>query len=422
MRKTKIIATLGISNLDIESFKNIDIVRFNFSHGEYKKIEEWLKIVYEAEEKFDKKITILGDTKGPEIRTGAEIKVNKGEIINVTDLKLSKEKEFIETVDKDDIVLIDDGKALFKAISKDKLIALNSSFIKKKKSVIIREKEYPIPSITEQDIKDIDFMKKHDFDVVAQSFVRSKEDVLKMKELSGMYVIAKIETYSGIINLDEIIKHSDGIMVARGDLALSIPEQKLPSLQYHIAKVVKEKPVILATQLLSSMTDSPFPRRAEISDIYNAVINGFDCVMLSEETSAGNYPNETVETLNKILEESEKHQNIERSPIDYKDRIAKSAIDISKTVDAPLIAPTLYGTTPKKLSSFKPRVPIYAISPNKKVLKYLNMFYGVIPVEMEYEPIFNRFDEIKQKLKVDKAIFVFGYPVGNSNTNTIIYI
>lgn len=421
MRLVKIVATL-YEKFDIDLLKYVDVARFNFSHRSYKEIDEWLEIIQEAEIKFGKKITIMADTKGPEIRTGAEINVNKGDIIEISDLKLSNEKVFRETLEAGDTVLIDDGKVMLKAIDNNHLESLVNYPIKMRKSVIIRGKDYAIDSITKEDLEDLEFIKKRRFDVIAQSFVRSAQDVVRMKQLSGLPVIAKIETASALNNINEIIKVADGLMIARGDLALSIPPEKLPKVQIEIIRKGVKIPVIVATQLLSSMTDSPFPKRAELTDIYNAVIYGADGLMLSEETAVGKYKKEALEMMNNIILEAQ--EMVEKTVIieDYKDKIAYSATILADEFKCPIIAPTYMGTTPKKISSFRPKQPVYAITNNAKILGYLNMMYGVFPLYYDYEPVFQNFDKIKSLVKTDKAIFVFGYPPGNSNTNTVIYI
>ncbi len=421
MRLVKIVATL-YEKFDIELLQYVDVARFNFSHRSYKEIDDWLDIIQEAENRFGKKITIMADTKGPEIRTGREISLNRGDIISISDLKLSNEQAFREILEPNDTVLIDDGKVMLRAIDKDNLESLVTYPIKIRKSVIIRNKDYPIDSITKEDLEDLEFIKKRPFDVIAQSFVRSAQDVIKMKQLSGLPVIAKIETASALKNLDEIIKVADGIMIARGDLALSISPEKLPKIQAEIIRKSIKIPVIVATQLLSSMTESPFPKRAELTDIYNAVIIGADGLMLSEETAVGKYKKEALETMNNIILEAQ--EIVEKTVVieDYKDKIAYSATILADEFKCPIIAPTYMGTTPRKISSFRPRQPIYAITNNPKILGYLNLMYGVFPIYQDYEPVFQNFDKLKNLIKTNRAIFVFGYPPGNSNTNTIIYI
>ncbi|MEM4385168.1 MAG: pyruvate kinase [Candidatus Anstonellales archaeon] len=421
MRLVKIVATL-YEKFDIDLFRYIDIARFNFSHRSYGEIDEWLELIEEAERKFNKEITVLADTKGPEIRTGAGIELRAGERIDVKELKLSNETAFRDVLDSGDIVLIDDGKVMLRAIDKNTLEALSNYPIKPRKSVIVRNKDYNIASITKEDLEDLEFIKVRRFDVIAQSFVRTPEDVLKMKELSGLPVIAKIETASAVRNIDEIIKVADGIMIARGDLALSIPEEKLPKVQSMILKKANKIPVIVATQVLSSMTDSPFPKRAELTDIYNAVINGADALMLSEETAVGKYKRETLEIMHRTILEAQELAERVSSMDDYKDKIAYSATMLAEEFDSPIIAPTYLGTTPRKISSFRPKQPIYAITSNHKITGYLNLFYGVFPRVYNYEPIFEKFNDIKRFLGLDRAVFVFGYPPGNSNTNSIVYI
>ncbi|NPA22465.1 MAG: pyruvate kinase [Candidatus Micrarchaeota archaeon] len=430
MRKTKIIATVGPSLEDYETMKKVfthaNIARFNFSHGTNQERERWLKMLREVEQDLNKPITALADTKGPEVRTqnSEPLPVEKGKEYPISYLQPAPLDAFLSVVEEGDIVLVDDGKVIF--IYKDgKLKAYNSGIIKPRKSIIIRGKDYPLPSITPQDKEDIAFINKAGFDVIAQSFVRSPQDVKEMKSLTSLPVIAKIETATSLEHLPQIVEISDGVMVARGDLALSVPEEEMPLIQKKTIFLAKHynKPVIVATQMLSSMVESPFPRRSEIMDIFTAVSHMADALMLSEETAIGKYPVEAVSVMSKVAQKAEQEHHFYRPPeADYKDKLAKSAIELAQTFNVPIVAPTGYGTTPKKLSRQHPTQPVYAITPNKSIIPYLNLFYAIYPVEMSYEPVFQNFERIKNHLNIDKALFVFGYPPNNQNTNTLIFI
>jgi pyruvate kinase len=223
----------------------------------------------------------------------------------------------------------------------------------------------------------------------------------------------------------EILDAVDGIMVARGDLALSLPEEKVPSMQIELINAcrTRRKPVIVATQMLESMITSPMPTRAEVNDVYTAAMQGADAVMLSGETANGKYPIDAVRTMDRIVKEAEKELNSSEMPvIDIKDVIARSAINMAESFGCNIISPTVHGTTPAKLSRQRPRATVYCITPNQRTLKYMNFFYGVIAKKGSYEPVFKNFDKLKKMFDVQQAVFVFGYPPNNQRTNTIIYM
>ncbi len=428
MRKTKIVITLGPSLDDYErlkkAFEKANVARFNFSHGSHKEHLERLKMVRDAEGELGKIITAMADTKGPEVRTGdVEMEIEEGRIYSPEEFKLSPKGVVESIVEEGDMVLMDDGRLAF-TVEKEGWRALNTYTLTPRRGVVVRGKDLPLPSMTEKDREDLAFIKDH-FDVVAQSFVKTSEDVEEMKRLTGLPVVAKIESISALHRLDEIVEKADGIMVARGDLALAIEEEEVPYIQAKMVEKARRsnKAVIVATQMLESMTHNPFPTRAEVSDVYNAVLQGADALMLSGETAKGRFPLKAIEAMDKIIKRAEKVANLPPTEVkDYKARIALSAVRLSNDLDAPLIAPTMHGTTPRKLSSLRPERPIFVVSPKRETLRYLNLFYGVYGRERHYEPVFEHFWDIKADFKVGKAIFVFGYPPGNHMTNTIIYI
>ena len=214
-------------------------------------------------------------------------------------------------------------------------------------------------------------------------------------------------------------------MIARGDLALSLPEERVPSIQVEIINIArrKRKPSIVATQMLESMTSSPMPTRAEISDVYNAVLQGVDALMLSGETAKGRYPIHAVKVMDKVIREAEKHlKELEAPQIDVKDVIAKSAMKISEKYGCAIIAPTIHGTTPSKLSRQRPKKTIFCATPKERTIRYLNFFYGVYPKLFDYEPVFENCEKLKSLFGVNEAVFVFGYPPGNHATNTILHL
>ncbi len=435
MRKTKIMITLGPSTNDYdvmrEALNIANIVRLNFSHGDHREHRERLKTVREIEEEIEKPITAVADLKGPEVRTSNkdDIEIKKDKIYDFDDIPFDNDVISMMS-EKDDIILIDDGKLTMRVV-KDKgslkMKAMNDYTIKPKRGVIIRGKDIPLSSPTERDMEDLEYIKKAGFDAIAQSFVKTAEDIELVREIvNDMPIIAKIESVSAVKHIESIVKSSDGVMIARGDLALSIRPETVPRIQRKIIKLCKEyrKPSIIATQMLDSMVKTPMPTRAEVSDVYNGVIEGADALMLSGETSKGDYPIEAIRMMDVIIREAEKEVKSEViSEGDFKDIMAKSAINIAHHFNVPIIAPTIHGTTPTKVSRLRPKIEIYSISPNKKIVKYMNMFYGIYPKEGVFEPVYKNFDVIKHRLKIKgKAVFIFGYPPGNHRTNNIIYI
>jgi pyruvate kinase len=428
--RTKIVATIGPAIEEEEKLKQIlnyvDFIRFNFSHEPKKQIER-LKFLKDVAKSIKKDIVTIADLEGPKIRTRNEEQIELKAFAKY-DLGVLciKEKAFYDVIEKNDTVLLDDGKIEVKVLNNNEFMPLNTYILSPNKTVAIKGKDFPLKGLTEKDKENIKLIKKHDFDIIAQSFIKTKDDIKDLRKLvNDKIVIAKIETVQALKNIDSIIKESDGIMVARGDLALAIDQEKVPTMQREMIKRCRDKgkPVIVATQMLDSMIKNPHPTRAEINDIYSTVLNGCDGLMLSGETAIGSFPVEAVKVIYKTILEAEKNASYEILP-DYeiKDTIARQAVNIAERLNKPLIAPTVHGTTPIKISRQRPKQNIYVVTNNKRTLRYLNLFYGIRPVFFDYEPVFKKAEKIKALFKVNNAVFVFGYPPGNHNTNTIIYL
>jgi len=430
MIRTKIIATIGPAIDDykklLEICKYADIIRFNFSHDTEKHFER-LKILREIEKRLNKKIVAMADLEGPKIRTGNKKPINliASNEYDISILEIDK-KEFYEILNAGDILLIDDGKLELKMKTERTFKPLNDYLLMPHKTVSIKGKDYNIKGLTEKDLKHLEKIMESDFDAIAMSFVKTREDVKELKAIAkDKIIISKIETLSAIRNIDSIIEESDGIMIARGDLALAINEEKVPTFQRKIIKKCREmeKPVIVATQMLDSMIKNPNPTRAEINDVYSTVLDGPDALMLSGETAAGLFPIDAIKTLYKTIKEAEKYAKYEETrEKDKKDKIAKSAIEIAKTLKTSIIAPTKHGTTPRKIAKQRPQFQFYVVTDVKKTFNYLHFFYGISPAFFDYEPVFKKAEKIKKIFNLKKALFVFGYPPGNHNTNTIIYL
>ncbi|MEM4295376.1 MAG: pyruvate kinase [Candidatus Anstonellales archaeon] len=428
--RTKIIATIGPAIEEESKLLQIchyaDIIRFNFSHEPKKQIKR-LSVVKKIAKNIKKYIITLADLEGPKIRTRNEEQI---ELSNNAEYDISvfgiKERFFYKMLEEGDLLLLDDGKLKLKMLDRHKFKPLNNYILKPNKTITIKGKDFPISGLTKKDYEDLNSLLKADFDAIAMSFVKNGSDVDKLRLIAkDKVIISKIETVAAVKNIDEIIEKSDGIMIARGDLALALDEEKVPTMQRLIINkcIDSSKPVIVATQMLDSMIMNPTPTRAEINDIYSSVLQGADALMLSGETASGAFPVESIKTMYKTISEAEKHVKYDKvSDNDIKDKIARNAVELAESYNVPIIAPTVHGTTPKKISRQRPKISVYSVTNNEKTFKYLHFFFSLRPIFFNYEPVFKKIDKIKAKLNVKNAVFVFGYPPGNHNTNTIIYI
>lgn len=411
---TKIIATIGPASDSVEKIKQMhdagmNIARLNFSHGNYEYFEKLISNIREV----SSEIGILLDTKGPEIRTGqvenGSLELFEHEMITFTkeqiitnneNKKLTINYHLLEKLDIGNTVLIDDGLIECTIIEKKgkELLAkiLNGGKLGSKKTVSIRGHNVQIPFLSEKDKEDLLFGIKHNLDFVAASFVRTKKDVLQLKEFlkkhsSKMMIISKIEHQDAVDNILDIIEISQGIMVARGDLGVEMPLEKVPQVQMEIIKRCNMlgRPVIVATQMLESMKDSPRPTRAEVSDVAQAILQGTDAIMLSGETASGKYPIKSVKMMSTIAKEYDmkvKNNVLENYAEEQELRndislfVTKAAYHASLDLKAKaIIAPTESGYTARKVSRFKPKCPIYAITRDETVLRQMQISWGVFP-------------------------------------------
>lgn len=417
MKKTKIICSIGPSSNNYDTFKKLveagmNVARVNFSHAteEERKIVEDL-VLRVNNEGFN--VGLLFDTKGPEFRNGevlgGEIFLETGKNIRIVKEKVVGDSErfsvnhpsALNDLKVGDIVLLVNGLMKIEVISlEDNGVTckiLNGGKLGSNKSMSVPGVKLDIPFISEIDREDIVYACRHDGDYLALSFVSTKDDVLEAREIlkannrEDMKIISKIESITGINNLDEILEVTDGIMIARGDLGVEVPMEMLPIYQKEIIKKCREKGrfCIVATEMLVSMKKSIRPTRAEVSDVANAVFNGTDAVMLSDETTVGNYPVETVMSMSNICLNAEKYYNYDKVfNVSWESNItatiAKSVIIASREIDAKVIvAATMSGKTARKISNLKPNVPILATVPSKKVAAKLALNYGVYPVVVD---------------------------------------
>ena len=417
MRKTKIVVTLGpvtANETMVEKLIDygVNVFRLNFSHGDHNVHKESIRLIREASKRLNKDVAILQDISGPKVRIGeidGVLELKKGDIIylakepssepNVLDLSYP---DIIDMVKIGDEVFFADGTLESVVIDKDDkkltLKLLNSGELTSKKGVNFPKTRLKISAITKKDEADLEFGAKNDIDIVALSFVQDKKDILKAKQIMARYnfdpfIVAKIETGEAINNLDEILEVSDGVMVARGDLGAEFGVTKLPRIQKHIIKVANKmgKPAITATQMLSSMKYNPFPTRAEVSDIANAVYDGTDAVMLSDETTVGKYPLLAVEVLHETIKDAEKSYPFFKdfTPLNSSEAVSKSAVELAKNLNKEaLVTFTTSGMSALALSKYRPKQSIYAVSHSIKTHRKLNLLWGVRPLFV-MEPIKN---------------------------------
>ncbi|EGT5258616.1 pyruvate kinase, partial [Clostridioides difficile] len=341
VKKTKIVCTLGPASQSEEVLtqlmqNGLNVCRFNFSHGSHEEHKERIDMAKKVREKLNKPVAILLDTKGPEIRTGnfedPEVFLEEGQKFTITmkDIMGTKEmctvsyKGLAEDVKSGDSILIDDGLVglRVKEINGEDIVCVveNSGIVKNHKGVNVPGVKINLPAITPKDISDIEFGISQGIDYIAASFVRKASDVLAIREVlennnaTDIQIISKIENQEGVENLDEILKVSDGIMVARGDLGVEIPTEEMPIVQKMMIKKCNElaKPVVTATQMLDSMIRNPRPTRAEVTDVANAIYDGTDAIMLSGETAAGKYPVEAVKMMATIAKRTEETLDYDR--------------------------------------------------------------------------------------------------------------
>ena len=439
LNKTKIVATIGPASNSRAMLKKlmvagVDVFRVNFSHASYKEIKACVDHIRSLSESLNIHASILGDLQGPKIRLGL-IKngcvVKKGDLIKIsTDEKTEGDEgcvsinysRFPLDVNPGEKILVNDGKLIFQVIKSNKIDlveakVLQGGALESKKGVNLPNTSISMPALTKKDRQDLLFAIKNGFDWIALSFVRSKKDILLLKKLiekesdSKIPIIAKIEKPEAIHNIDEILKKADGIMVARGDLGLEIPSHEVPLNQKLLVIKAKKarKPVIIATQMMESMIDSLTPSRAEVNDVANSVMDGADAMMLSAETSVGQFSVEVVKTMEKIINRVESSPLI-KTPHDLPKITSKRlltktvcfhACNIANEINASAICTlTNSGYTAWQISSWRPNAMILVFTSNKRILAQLNLLWGVKC--MFYDNFVSTDDTIEEVNKIAK--------------------
>lgn len=415
-QNTKIVATVGPACSDYEVLlalakEGVHVFRLNFSHGTHEEHKEVINHILRINQEHDFHVGILADLQGPKIRIGniesKEVLLESGKEIIFTTEKCPGTAErvyisydnFPKEVKAGERILLDDGKLVLEVVSTDRLreVRLKVIFggiLSSKKGVNLPDTALSIPCITEKDLADLDFILTQPVNWIALSFVRRAEDIIELQELIDAAnhpakTIAKIEKPEAVRNIRKIVKQANGIMIARGDLAVEVAMEKLPTIQKDIIKlcIERSRPVIVATQLMDSMINNPSPTRAEITDVANAVLDGTDAVMLSAETSVGKHPVKVVEAMNKIIAEAEKHYSpaiqfsipSPKSRTFWSDTVCYHAARMAQDVDAKaIIGMTTSGFTAFKISSYRPiHSKIYVFSEQNDILNTLNLVWGV---------------------------------------------
>ena len=451
MKKTKIVCSIGPASSEYETFKamayaGMNVARVNFSHATMEERENVIGLVRKINEEEKLNIALLFDTKGPEFRSG-EAKEGGINLVNGNTIRVVKENvigdeerfsvnhpEALDSLNNGSIIQLENGLMKIEVISKEEdgvtCKIINGGVLGSKKSLFVPGVKLSIPFVSEADREDITYACKNNGDFLALSFVSTKEDVLDAREIinkenSKIKIISKIESKTGIDNLDEILEVSDGVMVARGDLGEEVPISLLPVYQKLIIRKAREhgKICIVATEMLESMKKNSRPTRAEVTDVANAVLDGTDAVMLSGETTVGAFPVEAVTYMAKIASDAENHAN---NHFNYKGKIgrteciAKGAVDLTEYVNVKAIAcASVSGFTARFISNFRPKCPIIATCINNEVARSLALNYGIytslVPVLDDANSIITVAKEKTQEFlnltKEDKIIITGGIPV-----------
>jgi len=406
-KQTKIVATISDLKCDVDFLRELwesgmDVVRLNTAHQTH---EDSLKVI-ENVRKVSSKIALLLDTKGPEVRTcemEAVLNLSEGDEVIITDKKI-KDKNcfkvnysgFVKDVNVGNTILIDDGETGLEVIEKkDNALyctVLNDGEIKNNKSVNVPDVSIQLPSLTQKDRDYIKFAAENNLDFIAHSFVRNKQDVLDVQAILDKYgskakIIAKIENREGVENIEEILDHAYGVMIARGDLGIEIPAEEVPVAQKKIIEICirRAQPVITATQMLHTMIKNPRPTRAEVSDVANAVFDGTDALMLSGETAYGDYPLEAVQTMASIARKVEAQKPHSLSCRGYRDDtvrsfLARNAVKAAIRLPvAAIVADTHSGYSARILASQRSHVPIHVMCHTKDVMRCMSLIYGLDP-------------------------------------------
>jgi len=466
-RRTKIVCTIGPSASSASVIKELlqtgmDVARINFSHGTYKEHTSYIKTLRQTAKKADLPLAIMQDLPGPKNRTGKlkggsiELKENSDFILTTREIlgdetRVSIGLPYLPSIVKPgDMIFLDDGAIELSVTSLSNTEincqVVSGGILGEEKGINIPGATWDAPTITEEDWDHLLFGLKHDVDFVALSFIREAKDVLKVrkflqKKKKTPMLIAKIERREALDNLDEILEVADGAMVARGDLGIEIPIQSVPIVQKEIIQKCNRlgKPVIVATQMLESMVNAPRPTRAEVSDVANAIFNGTDAIMLSEETAVGSYPVEAVSMMAQIALEAE-------GTLPYEEILTNKGKDLQPETDdaisyaachiahqlgaAAIIAFTSSGSTARRVAKYRPKVPILAITPSQTTQRQLSLSWGVrafqIPEPSKTAVLFARGARVAKRTGLakdgDLVVITGGVPIGIPGSTNLLKV
>lgn len=463
-RQTKIVATLGPASGDPDMMRQlfeagVDMFRLNFSHGDHAAHAKNVETARSLEKEFDRPIALMADMQGPklrigqfkdgsiELKSGMKFRFDLDEALGDESRVQLPHSEVIETLDIGSEILLDDGKVRATIIAKDKngldAEIVSGSSLSNNKGFNLPNVVLPIAALTDKDKVDLEAAINMGVDWIAQSFVQKPEDVIEAKKLikGRAALLAKIEKPSAVESLDDIIKHVDGIMLARGDLGVEIPPEDVPAVQKKVVRKVRHagKPVIVATQMLESMVDHARPTRAEASDVATAVYDGTDAVMLSAETAVGQYPIESVSMMNRICESTEADVNFRRimdsdHPVtedDSSDAITVAATYVAEDIGAAAIVNyTTSGSTTLRTVRQRPDAPVLCLTQDIKTARRLMLSFGVRTMHITdissfAETVEKAVSLVKDKgyaAKGDKIVLTAGVPFGVSGTTNVLRI
>ena len=455
MKKTKIVATIGPSSKDIETLRQMilsgmDIARINMKHSDHKFATDIIKKINKLNEELNSNTSIMIDLQGPDLTVGkfeggtayftkgTKIRIYDKDIVGDSTKFSVNYKDFVKKVKVNTTIKLADGMIELLVVDKleDCLICevITGGFIEDNKGVNVSNCYLDIPFLNKKDLDDIVFASKMNIDYIALSFVSSSDDVLKVNDLlielnnSHMSIISKIETEGAINELDSIIENSDGVMVARGDLGVEIPLERVPGIQRLVINKCHRygKVSLVSAEMMMSMETNIRPSRAEVNDVATAVLDGVDAVVLSGETTIGKYPVKTIDTMSKIIESTELDLNyyefIDRTmrteKQDISGNISYSAVDCSNRLKCKfIIVPTMSGYTAKKICRFRPMCPIIALSPDIDVVKELSIYYGIYALHIGEIKTFDKMMKLVHDSAInlgaepgDKVLITGGYP------------
>lgn len=441
--RTKIVATLGPASSSKEVLLSmikagVDVCRLNFSHGSQEVHQKTIDTIREINKKYKTNVGILADLQGPKIRIGI-VKEGGINLVNGNKIKMTTKEQigdeeriyityesFPKDVRQGEIILLDDGKLQLRVLEsnqKDEVLCevVHGGILTSRKGVNLPNTKVSLPSLTEEDLSNLELALKNDVEWIGLSFVRSADDIIQLKRIitesqKSARVIAKIEKPEAIENIDDIISVTDGVMIARGDLGVEMPMEQVPLLQKMIAQKCRQqaKPVIVATQMLESMITTPRPTRAEVNDVANSVLDGADAVMLSGETSVGEFPVIVIETMQKIISNVEENaypfstakELDEKAPNYTSDAICGSAVYLAEKTNAVgIVSMTYSGYTAFEISSHRPKANTFIFTSNRNLLNALSLVWGVKAFYYDkFESTDRTISEVNAILKAEKYV------------------